>query len=95
MSFGNRPAERAGGQRLTCLMMVTAGGGEWIVSMRGWTGGVVGLKFRRHQSVWSPAVTHKYRLARPELSETEAPECFHMDKNIGRLRPASQKTKSS
>ena len=58
------------------------------VSVRGWTRSVVGLEFRRYQPAWPLAVAHEHGLARPELGEAAAPECFHMHKNIGRLGTA-------
>ena len=54
-------------------------------SVRGWTRSVVGLKFCRHETLWSPAVTHEHALAGPEFGDPAASQCFHMHKNVGRL----------
>ena len=58
------------------------------VSVRGRPRSVVGLKFGRDQPTWPMTVTHEQGLARRELGEAAAPECFHMNENIGRLRTA-------
>jgi hypothetical protein len=59
------------------------------VSVRRRVRRAVGLKFGRDQPTRSMAVTDEHGLARPELGEATAPECFHMDEDIGRLGTTS------
>ena len=66
-----------------------------LISVRRWTWSVVGLEFRRDETVRSPPVTHEYALVRSELGKTAAAQRFHMHKNIGRLRAAGQEAKAA
>ena len=61
--------------------------------MRRWACCIVGPKFSRGETIWSPTIPNEHRLARPEFGETAASQCFRMHENVGRLWTVCQKAK--